>query len=269
MRENYTRVLIIVAIVSLLIVLAGLSGRGITIKVIFEYGLVRPINTILNSIRSSVKEVSKIISLFKSKIEIDSENIKLLEENELLKARLKMILDNFYENSQLKAQLKIKENYNFQYISSQVIGYDYLNNFLFLDVGSSSGVKKNMPVAFTNDGETIILVGIILDVGENSSRVMILNNPLFKVGVRILGKTSYEIAQGDGKGLVVYSILSNNPVNVNDIFVTSDVSEIFPQNLIVGKVSKVEQRNTIEKDIYIAPIIDLNTLFRVIVITKK
>lgn len=269
MRENYTKLLIILAIVSLLIVLAGLSGRGITIKVMFEYVLVRPVNSILNSVRNSVREIYEVASLFKSKTEIDSENMRLREENELLKARLKMIVDNFYENSLLRAQLKIKDNYSFQYISAQVIGYDYLNNFLFLDVGSSSGIKKNMPVAFTNDGELIILVGMVTDVGESSSRVMLLNNPFFKIGVRVLGKTGYEIAQGDSKGLVIYSILSDNAVNINDIYVSSDVSEIFPQNLIVGKVSKVEQRNNIEKDIYITPLINLNALFRVIVITKR
>lgn len=73
----------------------------------------------------------KLPLFLKSKTEIDSENMRLREENELLKARLKMIVDNFYENSLLRAQLKIKDNYSFQYISAQVIGYDYLNNFYF------------------------------------------------------------------------------------------------------------------------------------------
>lgn len=65
MRENYTKLLIILAIVSLLIVLAGLSGRGITIKVMFEYVLVRPVNSILNSVRNSVREIYEVASLFK------------------------------------------------------------------------------------------------------------------------------------------------------------------------------------------------------------
>ncbi len=267
MKNNYNRIVLILIVVSLLVFLAGLSGRGITLKYLFNYLLVNPVKSLMYSIREMGKDISTNVALIKSKTEIDAENRKLKEENELLNARLKLLIDNYYENQQLKEELKVKQQNPFKFDHARVIGFDYINQYFYIDLGSSSGINKNMPVALTYDGELINLVGVVCDVSPFSSRVMLSINPFFKVGVRNLGKASYEVATGNSENLIITTILSSVRVSLGDVYVTSGISSIYPENLVVGKVVKIDEKSSVERDIYLKPLVDLKSLTYVMVIT--
>lgn len=267
MKNKYNKIVLILIIVSLFVFLAGLSGRGITLKYMFNYLLVNPVKSLMYTIRETGKNISANIALIKSKTGIDAENKKLKEENDLLSARLKLLVDNYYENQQLKEELKVKQQNPFKFEHARVIGFDYINYYFYIDLGSSSGIGKNMPVALTYDGELINLVGVVSDVSPFSSRVMLSTNPYFKVGVRNLGKANYEVATGNSENLKITTILSSVKVSLGDVYVTSGISSIYPENLVVGKVVKIDEKSSVERDIYLKPLVDLESIMYVMVIT--
>lgn len=269
MKNNSNRIIILVVFVTFLVFLAGLAGKGITVKTIFNTVLVRPVQKFAVITASVAESLSRNVSLFRSKLELDIENRKLKEENEALKGRLRLLLDNYYENIQLREQLEIKKRGLIDFVSAKVIGFDYVDKYLYIDQGSASGIRKNLPVVLALPDTSMALVGLVEEVAANSSRVMLSKNQFFTIGVRPAGKYEYEVAHGRGEYLVISSMLGESDVREGDFYLSSDISLIYPDSLLVGKVVKVEEKTSAEKEIYLEPCYDERSLFRLMVVLNN
>jgi rod shape-determining protein MreC len=73
---------------------------------------------------------------------------------------------------------------------------------LTIDVGSRSGITKNMTV-ISESG----LVGVVKSVTSNSSIVLLMSDPTFKVGVRIAGTQSIGVVSGQGGSTYLLQLL--------------------------------------------------------------
>jgi rod shape-determining protein MreC len=71
-----------------------------------------------------------------------------------------------------------------------------------IDVGSRSGITKNMTV-ISESG----LVGVVKSVTSNSSIVLLMSDPTFKVGVRIAGTQSIGVVSGQGGSTYLLQLL--------------------------------------------------------------
>lgn len=65
-------------------------------------------------------------------------------------------------------------------------------------MGSKNGVTKNMTV-ISESG----LVGVVKSTTNNSSVVLLMSDPTFKIGVRIAGTQSIGVVSGQGV-IVIY-----------------------------------------------------------------
>ncbi|MBK7690871.1 MAG: rod shape-determining protein MreC [Bacteroidetes bacterium] len=185
------------------------------------------------------KKKEHLMSYFRLSVQNDS----LVAEN----ARLKRQLGISIKSNPLKDTSYVKEVVFDS--TKQILQYDYLPakvlnntidqkiNYLTLNKGSADGIKKNMAV-ISEKG----VVGKIANVSEHFSIATSVLSERFNVSVMTADGTVGK-AVWDGKN-IEFLTLSGIPQSVKlkplDTIVTSGYSSIFPENILVGRIAKVE-----------------------------
>lgn len=265
MNRNFKIVIASLAIASL--GCAGFSyNRKAPTFVENSYGSVI---TPLQSFNSGIFDwFGNISRYFKGISNLDAENKELKED--LLEARaelnrLKLVES---ENIQLEALVKLQQDYSqYSTIGAKVIGKDPGNWFdtFIINKGTNYGLEKNM-VVMNEDG----LVGKISECGYNYSKVVSIINDSDAVSAESLrtNDIGYVVADfsGDAKCKMQYSD-KNADILVGDEIVTSHLSEIFPEGISIGHVSKltVDSQTSMQYAI-IEPSVDFSKLKYVLVL---
>ncbi len=112
-------------------------------------------------------------------------------------------------------------------------------NYLTLHRGAKQGVKKDMAVIGQQG-----VVGTVINVSENFSRVMSLLHRNSKVSSMLKKSNIAGTAEWDGKDphyLTMRNIPKSVPVAKGDSVVTSSYSSNFPSDIMVGVVDEVSQ----------------------------
>ena len=129
-----------------------------------------------------------------------------------------------------------------------------------IDKGSNDGIAVQMP-AVTSGG----LIGQVIEVGANRSRIGLMTDPDFNVGVRLVGLDEIAVASGSGDGepLIIESgIDAETVVQVGTSAVTSGVhGSLYPPDIPVGLVSDVSvDETTLNQVLEITPTADVENL---------
>lgn len=212
-----------------------------------------------------------IAKYFKGISSLDTENKEL--KAELLEARaelnrLKLVES---ENIQLESIVKLQQDYSqYSTIGAKVIAKDPGNWFdsFIIDKGTNYGLEKNM-VVMNEDG----LVGKISECGYNYSKVVSIINDTDAVSAESqrTNDIGYVVADfsDDAKCKMQYSD-KNADILVGDEIVTSHLSEIFPEGISIGHVSKltVDSQTSMQYAI-IEPSVDFSKLKYVLVLDKS
>jgi rod shape-determining protein MreC len=175
---------------------------------------------------------------------LKKENDGLLAQNVTLTRELTELKEQFAELRNNEALQKdslvhsIKSGYTF--LTANIINnsLNSVNNFITLNKGSDDGVRPEMGV-FNSDG----IVGVVYLTSKNRSIVIPLLNSKSSVSCRVKGSDSFCSLSWDG-GDPRYSNLIDLPryaqFETGDTVVTSGFSSIFPGDLPVGTVEKIE-----------------------------
>jgi len=128
-----------------------------------------------------------------------------------------------------------------------------------VDKGSSAGVKVGMP-AVTSAG----LVGRVVDVAPGRSRIRLISDPEFELGVRLVGGEAVAIARGTGRGqplVVSEGIDITTPVAVGMLMTTSGIDRsVYPPDIPVGLVAEVEVDPGLNQVLSVQPAASLESL---------
>ncbi|MDB9528999.1 rod shape-determining protein MreC [Oscillatoria sp. CS-180] len=119
-------------------------------------------------------------------------------------------------------------------VSAAVIGRNAGNWWqqIIISRGSRDGITLDDIV--TGPGG---LVGRIIAVSPNSSRVLLLSDPTSRVGARVSRSRATGYVRGTMGQQVVMEFFDKIPdVEVGDVVVTSSYSKLFPQNIPIGRV---------------------------------
>ncbi len=182
------------------------------------------------------------------------------EENQALKQTLSFYaLDRARlnslekENERLKEMLQFtqlqKEQNNYTYRIAQVVAVspDLYNKTIKINLGSENGIKENMAVA-TEDG----LIGRVNRVTPFYAHVEMVTNlsetALDSILIHAAVSSSEEfetygtITSFDPieERLLMTKIDPNDPIAEGDLIVTSGLGGVFPKDIIIGTVDKVE-----------------------------
>ena len=189
---------------------------------------------------------------------------KILEEEIVrLKKWQTLAIQNSRENKVLKKLLNATDN-NLTLVktASLVNRNDTIYTKLInLNAGYDDKIKKNMS-AINERG----LVGKVIDTTSNNSRVILLTDPNLSIAVKSISDGIFSLltGEGDGKYLVSSFVKENKMPRLGDIVVTSGTAQIFPVDLLVGKVAKVEKNR-----FFVLPYVDFENIDYVQIVTSK
>ena len=168
---------------------------------------------------------------------------------------------------------KRQEYGDYNKIGARIISRDSGNWYssFVIDKGSNDGLADDMNV-IAGGG----LVGRITSVGPNWSRVTSIISDNSNVSGMTLATGDNLIVSGDlqmmAQGVIPFSKLvdSQDAVAEGDKVVTSDISDKYLPNILIGYISTINKdTNNLTKSGYLTPVVDFEHLSEVLVITDK
>ena len=110
------------------------------------------------------------------------------------------------------------------------------------------------------------LVGRTVNTSISSSRVLLLTDPNSSIAIKTISNEHYSLLQGAEDGVHLVSSFSKGDQlpKVGDLVVTSGSAQVFPSNILVGKIVKV----TKEK-FHVLPFVDFKKIDYVQIVENK
>jgi len=197
---------------------------------------------------------------------VKEENKKLREELNALRQQKFELAEIEAQNTRLKKLLDFKDVSPYPVVSANVIGASpsiLRSQVVIVDKGRSDGITEGMPVA-SYDG----IVGRILLVGDKSSEVLLITDPVSAVDAYIHRTRARGIVKGVGNGCVMEYIENKSDVSVGDKVISSGKDGFFPKGVIIGTVTDINPSGSFISA-GISPHVDLNSLEEVVIIQKS
>lgn len=203
--------------------------------------------------------------------ELKEENNALKKEAADLRTKLVDYYDIKEENARLWKYYKIKkENSDYEIMPASVIRRDSSQDFysFSIDVGTSNGVHNQDPV-ITDQG----LIGFISSANAVSSKVTTILSPDLQAGAydkktKDSGIVAGNALYADDNKTTLTKIDANAKIEKDDIITTSGIGGIYPENLIVGKVSDIKyDKYDATKYAVVTPFEDIRKVTDVVVLT--
>lgn len=183
--------------------------------------------------------ISSTITSIKDYFRLKEINESLAKENILLKNRLEayeFLQDTIIQRTVVEGSIPV-----YEYIGAKQVNatYNRTKNYITLNRGRKNGLQKEMAVC-TPEG----IVGLIQDLSDHFAVVIPLINVDARISAKIKKNNYYGSLQWNGNDYA-YSYLNDIPyhveVNAGDTIVTSGLSKIFPEGIVVGYVESVDK----------------------------
>jgi rod shape-determining protein MreC len=131
-----------------------------------------------------------------------------------------------------------------------------------IDKGFSDGVNRDMPV-IAPEG----VVGRVAQPGARTATVQLLIDRSAAAACRTGRSRDEGIALGNGDDTLRFEYLSATAdVKPGDVVVTAGIDGVYPPELVLGRVERVERSNQSYRLVTIRPAVDFSTLETVLVL---
>ena len=237
---NRSRLLLVLLLVSSLFLIT-LDLRGVNLAGSIRSGVSTVISPVENLFSKLLSPVGNLASDVKNFGQSKKKIAELSKQVDELKAKQIIDEDTLGQLNQLKNVLDLAGRGGYKVVSARVINRGSTESFketLTIDVGSSDGISRNMTV-ISESG----LVGVVKSVGSNSSIVLLMSDPTFKIGVRIAGTQSIGVVSGQGGSTYLLQLLdATGEIKVGDTLVArgSQGGRPFVPGVPVGTVTTVQ-----------------------------
>ncbi len=196
------------------------------------------------ALRQATTTVSGLFSGAGNYWDAARQNAQLRAEREQLQRQVLQARAILQENQQLKAALQLRERSAETVASGRIVGssFESQRRFAVITAGRGDGVEIGMPVRAA-DG----LIGRVIDAGATASRVLLLSDRANVVPARLLRGGMAVIATGRGDGTVDLRPLEvgRNPFQRGDVVVTSGTGGLYPPNIPVARVVRLDDDGAI------------------------
>lgn len=187
----------------------------------------------------------KTFSSFFQIFEFKQVNIRLAEENNLLRNALqehylKSNPGNYHSSDSILLTKIAKDssiNVVYRFTTARVINnsVNQQHNFITLNKGRRDGIKTDMGVIANGQ-----VVGLVTNVSDNFSTVISLLNSRWKISAKIKRNNYFGSLSWNGKDyrrVQLNEIPYHVPVQIGDTVVTTGYSSSFPEGLMIGTIS--------------------------------
>lgn len=240
-----------------------------------------PISAIGGTLIAPLQEgISKAGSWLSTRSEELVQIRSLLEENERLRQEIDdLTMENIrlqqdrYELTNLRELYDLDAQYDeYDKIGARIIAKDAGNWFhsFVINKGADDGLAIDMNV-MAGSG----LVGRIIDVGPNWSKVMSIIDDNANTSGMVLSTSDKLIVSGDlelyAEGLIRFEKLIDSADRVveGDKIVTSNISDKYLPGILIGYISSINvDSNNLTKSGMITPAVDFEHLEEVLIVTE-
>ncbi len=241
-----------------------------------------PLNTVAgylfipmqNGINVSGDWISTKANDFKTLKEVLKENEELQKQLDEVTTELNKNKLEQYELDNYRQLLELDEKYpSYEKVAASVIAKDSSNWFstFTINKGRKDGIRKGMNV-IAGSG----LVGIVVDVGSNYAKVRSIINDTSNVSAMVSSTGDNFTITGNLEKMntdkeITFNQLRDrkDKVKVGDPVVTSYVSDMYQQGILIGYIATIENNsNNLTKSGTITPVVDFEHLENVLVILQ-
>jgi len=193
----------------------------------------------LGGLSNSLVKIYNWENEFSSYLDLREQNLKLNQENTLLKSQLRNAY--FKTSNTFVLYQDTLFNRQYEFTSAEVINSSINRqlNYITINVGSNSGIMRGMGVIAQNG-----IVGVVDKVSKNFSLVLPVINTRFVSSVEFRNKAFFGLMKWDGgnyQTVQINDIASHANIQLGDTVQTRGSSSIFPSEIPIGIVSSVEQ----------------------------
>ena len=165
----------------------------------------------------------------------------------------------------LKGLLVFKQRSPLHLVAARVIARspDRWSSSSIIDKGKHNGISRGM-VVITTKG----LVGRVLESSDNGSKILLINDP--SLGVSSIVQRSRQegrVCGTLGSNLIMRYLPEDADIVENDLIITSELSQIYPKGLLVGRVLSIgKELSGLNRYAIIKPAADCSNIEEVLVI---
>jgi rod shape-determining protein MreC len=237
------------------------SNKGTIAPFRFLSNPLNHLNDMIHSVSTSLKEPFRKIMLR------DEEMKKLKGQVESLLLEQERYRDLFLENQRLREILSLRERERRYVATARIIsrGPDLWSNILVIGKGTREGIAKDMAVI-----TPLGLVGKISAVTDHYAYVLLVTDINFSAAARIQNTREEAILSGAGtRRCILKYIPEETLIREGEMVVTTGFDDVFPQEVIVGYVSRVSKKgSSIFQQVEVTPSQDLTKLDEVIIVRR-
>lgn len=206
-----------------------------------------------------IASVQSALSWLPNPYALQTENHALRQLNKDLSIQAMEFRDAAIKVQQLRAMLDLRQKTPMKLLAAEVVGKStiQLRNFATLNIGTADGVAEGMPV-ITEQG----LAGRVIGMSGHYAIVQLLINRDTRVAAKTLGtRIDGMITWDGGSSLLLRNVPSVQPLKVGDTVVTSNYSSLYPEDIIIGRISEVsDEQGTLFHKIKVEPTVNFGTL---------
>ncbi|HSV28476.1 MAG TPA: rod shape-determining protein MreC [Candidatus Omnitrophota bacterium] len=208
---------------------------------------------ILDMMSRPAATIAQVVDNVRELSNLRAENARLKADNQRLLHWQMVARQLESENAVLHEHLNVVADPDPAFITARVIGDlgSAFGHSMLLNAGAKDGVRKGQAVLA---GET--LVGYIAEVGQRSSRLLLLTDINAHIPVTVESTRTRGILTGDNDKRPKLNYIAGNPtISVGDRVVTSASGAAFPPGLPIGVVA-----SNVDGNIRIEPFIQRHEL---------
>lgn len=262
---NSTMLLVLLLVISLVLVVVyareGEEGPLHTIQ-----DSTSALSSPLSSIGAASSSLAASATASLEDLTADGQTMNQLQESNSTLSQMVVELEEYrQEANRLESLIGLHDAYGFTSVAARVTGYssDSYNRIITIDVGSASGATEGLPVMGTTG-----VVGQVISVSTYSSQVRLLNDAQSGVAVMLQSSRSEGILSGSVEGvLYLEGVDEGVEVTEGEAVITSGLGGGYFRGLVIGTVSKVEQRQgDATRTIVITPNASFDNISEVLVV---
>ena len=168
-----------------------------------------------------------------------SQNAELRREVEAARRELVRAQALAFENRRLRQLLGLAGEVEDEVTVARIVGSTYASGrrLATLSAGTASGVAVGQPVRAPEG-----VIGRVLETGRWAARILLITDGQSNVPVRLVRDGTSAFAKGTGEGDIEIRTLEigPNPFRVGDVLVTTGVGGIYPPNIPVARVVRLD-----------------------------
>ena len=187
-------------------------------------------------LQASLWEAGDSISTFFGGGNLRRQNEALVQENSALLAKVVALQDAERENRELREMLQLGLAEEFDMVDADIIGKSLTQDSIVIRGGQNKGIQKGMPVITAGKAA----VGRVVESFPRHARVQLISDKESKLDAKIAETQVTGVVRGQGGQKLMFDLVpQEDEFRVGDIVLTSNLGDMFPENLLIGKVEEV------------------------------